>query len=99
MYTSLWSTQHTLDCVSRTLNKPLQTRQIFWRALFAEEQFSRGKPDIFEEGEDCSSSLVGISSCQNSLLNPLPDNRLQPGSNTFNSGTIELLTHNRILIA
>ena len=67
--------------------------------FLCEKQLGGGIPEVFKQGDDYSRRLIRIGGRKDAFLNSLMDDLLQPGREAFDSGDVEFVADDSILIA
>src|SRR5947209_474029 len=93
-----WRSQYTFQCISTRLDNPLEAGQVGRLVFIREEQLDGGIAKIFKQGNDHSRRLIRIGSREDAFFDPLTNDLLQPRREAFDSGDIEFVAHNGILI-
>src|SRR5215467_8280759 len=94
-----WRSQQALQSVGSCEKNPLEAQQVLWREFLREEQFNGGIPNVFKQGDDYSSRLIGIGGREDAFPGPLLDNLLQPGREPFDASLVEFVADDGILVA
>src|SRR6266516_811256 len=95
---TLLHSQHTLQRIRVCHDDSLEAGQVRGLAFCRKDQLSCSISEIFEQGYDHSGRLIRIGSRENAFFDSLLDDLLQHGSKSFDTSSVEFVTHDGILI-